>query len=670
MLAAVWGVEQFKYYLTGRPFTLLTDHQPLAFLMKSQNLSGIYARWALRLQEFDITITYRPGASNANADIISRFPLPHTDDHWEQYYDYLDYFSAPTSPTALLSAVLAENSPSSPLDAGGAPLESGGAPPLQHASLEQLEDATSPSPLPVDGSLDDIWNDSAVLNYLQFGTIPASILGRDRHRLLQRARSYRVSTLPEEEAKSRPGGFLLYRLMGPSSFLVPHPTERLSLIQQFHERGHFGIKRTCSMLRLQHWWYNLRDDVERALPSCAICAGDKAVFNQVPKQLSPLPIMGIGFRLHIDLSGEHVRTAAGNVFFMVVIDAFSKWAEVIPLPDKGAFTCARALHREWVCRYGAPAMVTTDCGKEWEAEFKKLLLLSSIDHRYTAPEHPQSNGLAERLVRTIKAGLTKMISQQTGQDKGNWDLLLPDVVMAYNFSKQASSNFSPYLIVFGRQPIFPSETRQVMDSPILMDLDNSLLLMKLLTRRADALRKFTAMAFGNLEIAQHRQKQWYLVRRDGSYQSSAKDEFRPGQYAVTQTLRRANLDGKVSNVVLRVIYVKPDGTLLLQGSCGGILKDNCTKWAPFHAAAIADPFINHALVQRRLRSGSDANDHCPICDCPDSEHDAYHADPSRDYHTVVCDNCGTMHHLACVQLSSLPEGEWCCPTCVAFDRPF
>jgi hypothetical protein len=84
MLAAVWAVEQFKYYLTGRQFTLLTDHQPLSFLMKSPNLSGIYARWALRLQEFDFTISYRPGSANANADIISRFPLPDTDEHWEQ----------------------------------------------------------------------------------------------------------------------------------------------------------------------------------------------------------------------------------------------------------------------------------------------------------------------------------------------------------------------------------------------------------------------------------------------------------------------------------------------------------------------------------------------------------------------------------------------------------
>jgi transposase InsO family protein len=423
------------------------------------------------------------------------------------------------------------------------------------------------------------------------------------------------------------------------------------------------------MLRLQHWWYNLQDEVRQVLPSCAICAGDKAVFNQSPKQLSPLPIMGIGFRLHIDLSGKHSVTAAGNVYFMVIIDAFSKWAEVIPLPDKEALTCARALHREWVCRYGAPAMVTTDCGKEWEAEFKSLLLLSSIDHRYTAPEHPQANGLAERLVRTMKAGLSKMITQQTGNDKGTWDSLLPDLVMAYNFSTQESMRCSPYLVIFCRNPIFPSETHKAMSPHLLLDPDDPERLIHLLCVRAGILRKYTAMAFGNLATAQHRQKLWYQVRRDGNYQTAAKDDFQPGQFAVTQTLKRTNLDGKVSNLILRVIYIRPDGTLLLQGCDGAVLKDNCTNWAPFHAAAVAYPYVDRARVVFRLRSGSDANDHCPICDSADSEHDAYHSDPSQDYRTVVCDWCGMMHHLSCVGLLLLPAGDWYCPTCLAFQRP-
>ncbi|CAI7742250.1 unnamed protein product [Closterium sp. NIES-53] len=39
-LAAVWGVTQFCVYLQGKPSTLVTDHQPLTWLMTNQTLTG------------------------------------------------------------------------------------------------------------------------------------------------------------------------------------------------------------------------------------------------------------------------------------------------------------------------------------------------------------------------------------------------------------------------------------------------------------------------------------------------------------------------------------------------------------------------------------------------------------------------------------------------------
>ncbi|CAI7795349.1 unnamed protein product [Closterium sp. NIES-53] len=60
-LAAVWAVELFRPYLQGRRFTLVTDHQPLLWLMSNQMLRGRNARWAMRLQEFDFEVKHRPG---------------------------------------------------------------------------------------------------------------------------------------------------------------------------------------------------------------------------------------------------------------------------------------------------------------------------------------------------------------------------------------------------------------------------------------------------------------------------------------------------------------------------------------------------------------------------------------------------------------------------------
>jgi len=75
LLAAVWGVKSFRHYLHGLHFTLVTDHQPLKWLMGTPDLSGKHARWALILQEFEFEVKHRPGKAHANVDVPSRYPL-------------------------------------------------------------------------------------------------------------------------------------------------------------------------------------------------------------------------------------------------------------------------------------------------------------------------------------------------------------------------------------------------------------------------------------------------------------------------------------------------------------------------------------------------------------------------------------------------------------------
>ena len=75
MLAAVWAAKMFRHHLIGgQPFRLVTDHQPLLYLMSSEGLTGQYARFALVLQEFNFVIEHRPGVKHQNADTLSRQP--------------------------------------------------------------------------------------------------------------------------------------------------------------------------------------------------------------------------------------------------------------------------------------------------------------------------------------------------------------------------------------------------------------------------------------------------------------------------------------------------------------------------------------------------------------------------------------------------------------------
>ena len=72
-LAVVYALKQFRHYLLGRHFQLVTDHAPLQWL-STQKMQGLLCRWALAMQEYDFTISYCKGALNTNADALSRRP--------------------------------------------------------------------------------------------------------------------------------------------------------------------------------------------------------------------------------------------------------------------------------------------------------------------------------------------------------------------------------------------------------------------------------------------------------------------------------------------------------------------------------------------------------------------------------------------------------------------
>ena len=72
LLAVVTFIHHFRQYLLGRRFSLRTDHGSLTWNFKEPE--GQLARWLERLQEYDFSITHRPGRKHQNADSLSRHP--------------------------------------------------------------------------------------------------------------------------------------------------------------------------------------------------------------------------------------------------------------------------------------------------------------------------------------------------------------------------------------------------------------------------------------------------------------------------------------------------------------------------------------------------------------------------------------------------------------------
>ena len=83
-LSLVFGVCKFHPYLYGRRFTLVTDHKPLTTILGPKKGVPPIAvarlqRWALKLAAYSYDIEFRSTENHANADVLSRVPLHHTD---------------------------------------------------------------------------------------------------------------------------------------------------------------------------------------------------------------------------------------------------------------------------------------------------------------------------------------------------------------------------------------------------------------------------------------------------------------------------------------------------------------------------------------------------------------------------------------------------------------
>jgi len=114
-------------------------------------------------------------------------------------------------------------------------------------------------------------------------------------------------------------------------------------------------------------------------------------------------------------------------------------------------------------------------------------------------DHPQADGLGERMVQTCKKGLRKICLTR---NKENWDLALPYITMGYRMSKHASlSHFSLYFLLFGRHPIPPFSIAVQMDQ--VVDLDSPSTWARVIVEKVVLFKRVMPVAMENLSIAQH-----------------------------------------------------------------------------------------------------------------------------------------------------------------------
>jgi transposase InsO family protein len=227
--------------------------------------------------------------------------------------------------------------------------------------------------------------------------------------------------------------------------------ERVELIRSVHNAtvGHHGIDRTLELLEDKGYKTSsvLRVAVRDFVEACAVC--QKTRLRQIPvaAALHTTAVQQPFETLFIDAVGPLPRDAAGNSSVLVLIDAFTRFVELVPCPDASALSAAKAI-LSVVGRWGVPRVLCSDQGSQFTAEvIAQLCKFLEIEQSFSIPYRPQSQGKVERVNQEVMRFLRVLILQHKASDE--WSTFLPLVMRTVNASKSRITGLAPAQLMYG-----------------------------------------------------------------------------------------------------------------------------------------------------------------------------------------------------------------------------
>ncbi len=97
-----------------------------------------------------------------------------------------------------------------------------------------------------------------------------------------------------------------------------------------------------------------------------------------------------------------ITAESSNKFGFCIMDTFTKYAVVTAITNKKAKTVGETILKEWFCKFGIPAQIDTDGGKEFINLSLQLFKLLNVSHTKTSPAHSQCNAQVQVFNKTEK----------------------------------------------------------------------------------------------------------------------------------------------------------------------------------------------------------------------------------------------------------------------------
>jgi transposase InsO family protein len=424
-IALKWAVtEQFKDYLAySNHFTIFTDNNPLLFVMKLEKPNSTIQRWISELGEYNFTVNYRRGVDNSDADCLSRLPLD-----IDKYIPLCKEKVTLDSFQAMVAAVSTQEVHVLPNISGctGEMTEVG--------SFEAIED------LKRDQEEDEYIG--PVLTALRDGAtrVPASSASHSSVLMRERRNLY----FDQDEVLCR-------RSRGHRQVVLPLKHRDLIYKALHTNMGHLGAERVLQLARQRVYWPNMESDVKEYTQQRCRCVAQRRSRRQAVAPLVsihssyPMQLVCIDF-LHLE------KSTTSCEYILLVVDHFTRYAQAYPTKNKSALTAAKCLFNDYILRFGIPARILHDQGKEFDNRlFRELERFCGIVKSRTTSYHPQGNGSVERMNST----LLQMLRALAESEKPNWHQHVNKLVSAYNATVHSTTGFTPHYLLYGREALLP-----------------------------------------------------------------------------------------------------------------------------------------------------------------------------------------------------------------------
>ncbi len=240
-----------------------------------------------------------------------------------------------------------------------------------------------------------------------------------------------------------------------TALLLPRKYQKEALCEAHNSifGSHYTNLKTYMKISSSYYWPGLYQDIKMHVQTCLTCQQRKRATTK-PTPLQPLPIPERpNWRIHANLFGPMLTADSNKKFVLCITDAFTKYAVVTSIKNKNAETVADAIFKEWFCKFGIPAQIHTDGGKEFVNKLSaEMMELMNVSHTRMSPAHPQCNLQVEVFNKTVKKYLASFVDDTAL----NLETFLPALALSYNTSYHSTIATTPFELLFGEKAQLPS----------------------------------------------------------------------------------------------------------------------------------------------------------------------------------------------------------------------